>query len=182
MKKTILIFAIALIIPASSFSQVYKSEYGYIRFYSETPLENIEGISEKATGALRISDNVLVVSIPIKSFAFEKALMQEHFNETYLESDKYKRGTFKGKVNEKINWKKDGVYGATAKGTMHIHGIDQEITIKGKVVIKEGKINFETIFNIHLEEYEIEIPKIVFLNIAEVIEVTMKMTFAPPLK
>ena len=81
MKKTILIFAIALIIPASSFSQVYKSEYGYIRFYSETPLENIEGISEKATGALRISDNVLVVSIPIKSFAFEKALMQEHFNE-----------------------------------------------------------------------------------------------------
>ena len=99
-----------------------------------------------------------------------------------MESDKYKRGTFKGKVNEKINWKKDGVYGATAKGTMHIHGIDQEITIKGKVVIKEGKINFETIFNIHLEEYEIEIPKIVVLNIAEVIEVTMKMTFAPPLK
>ena len=182
MKKTILIFAVALIIPASSFSQVYKSESGYVRFYSEAPLENIEGINKKATGALRISDNILVVSIPIKSFVFEKALMQEHFNETYLESDKYKRGIFKGKVNEKINWKKDGMYDATATGTIHIHGIDQEATIKGKVVIKEGKINFETVFNVHLEEYEIEIPKIVVFNIAEVVEVTMKMTFAPPSK
>ena len=160
------------------YAQTYKSASSNIRFFSEAPLENIEANNEKSTGVLRTTDNMMAVVIPIKSFEFEKALMQEHFNETYMESDKYKNASFKGKINEKINWSKDGEYDATATGTMHIHGVDKEVTIKGTIVIKHGKINFESKFQISIADYKIKIPKAVITNIAEIVDVTMKMTFA----
>lgn len=173
-----LLVAIAFLVPVTLIAQTYKSESSNIKFFSEAPLENIEATNEKSTGVLRTTDNMMAIVIPIKSFEFEKALMQEHFNETYLESDKFKNATFKGKVNEKIKWNKDGEYDASATGTMHIHGVDQEVTINGKIVIKDGKINFESKFKISIADYKIKIPSAVVTNIAEVVDVTMKMTFS----
>ena len=178
MNRIKIFLALLFLTPLVLFAQTYKSESSYIQFFSEAPLENIEATNEKSTGVLRTTDNMMAIVIPIKSFAFEKALMQEHFNETYLESDKYKNASFKGKVNEKIKWNKDGEYDATATGTMHIHGVDKEVTIKGKIVIKDGRINFESKFQISIADYKIKIPSAVVTNIAEIVDVTMKMTFA----
>ncbi|MBD78818.1 MAG: polyisoprenoid-binding protein [Crocinitomicaceae bacterium] len=174
-----LVLVLILLAPFISFSQLYKSESSYIKFFSEAPLENIEAENKKATGVLKLDNNQMAIVIPIKAFEFEKALMQEHFNETYMESDVYKNATFKGFIDQKINWKKDGEYDASATGTMHIHGVDQKVTIKGKLTIKDGKIKLESKFNISIADYKIKIPSAVVTNIAEVVEVTMNMMLGP---
>ena len=177
MKKKITMCLLAL--PFALSAQLMKSESSEIKFFSEAPMENIEAVTTKSSGVINTKNNQMALVIPIKSFEFEKALMQEHFNENYLESDKYKNATFKGFIDGKINWKKDGEYETSATGTLNIHGVEQERTIKGKLIVKDGKVSLSSKFNVKLEDHKIKIPQAVFMNIAEVVEVTMSMSLIP---
>jgi len=166
---------ILLLFSNRSLAQKYKSVSSSVHFFSDAPMEDIEATNLDGQSAIDLSSGEIVFSIPIKSFEFEKSLMQEHFNENYLESDKYPTATFKGIISgfqeEGSGWQK-----ARSEGTLNIHGVSNGLTVDGEIKIQEGSIEIKSKFPITLEDYKIKIPKVVFYNIAEVVEVTI--TFA----
>lgn len=103
--------------------------------------------------------------------------MEEHFNERFMESEKYPKATFKGKVKG-FN-KKAGVQKVSAKGDMTIHGVTQSIIVEGTMESRNGKIYLDTVFPIRVEDYKIEIPQILWRNIAEEVEVTINFVYNP---
>jgi hypothetical protein len=152
----------------------YLLENTNVRFFSDGIIEDIEAINKDTKGILDFSKNEFLFKIPIKSFKFASALMQEHFNENYLESDKYPDGTFKGKMEGSYDLKKDGAYSVKASGDLLIHGITQTRTIPATIHVKDGKINIEGKFTIKVADHKIKIPSVVIKNIAEEVEVTIK--------
>jgi polyisoprenoid-binding protein YceI len=179
MKNSIKIIAILFIGMISTYTvqaQKYMTKNGNIKFYSETPLETIEAKNSQVNAALDTQTGDLVFKVLIKSFQFEKALMQEHFNENYLESDKFPNSTFQGKVINlsAVDFSKEGSYEATIEGDLTIHGVTKKISEKGTFTVKSGdKIHGISKFNVKPADYDIKIPGAVVKNIAEVLEVTV---------
>lgn len=179
MKKSLKILVIAVIAITASFTvqaQKYMTKNGNIKFYSETPIETIEATNNQVNAALDSQTGDLVFKVLIKSFQFEKALMQEHFNENYMESDKFPNSTFVGKVTNlsAIDFSKEGTYEATIEGDLTIHGVTKKISEKGTFTVKAGdKIHGISKFNVKPADYSIKIPGAVVKNIAETIEVTV---------
>jgi polyisoprenoid-binding protein YceI len=118
-------------------------------------------------------------SVPIKGFEFEKALMQEHFNENYLESDRYPRGEFKGQItnNSEIDYTKDGVFQGKVKGKLTIHGQTNDIETEGKITKEGNKILIFSEFNVRLPDYKIKNEKM--QNISNNIKVTVNCALDP---
>lgn len=170
---------VLLVCTAVKAQDVYTVNKSYVHFFSEAPLENIEAKNSSARALVNIATNKFAFIIPIKSFEFDKELMKEHFNENYMESEKYSGGSFKGDIDTKIDWKKPGTYEVEATGVLNIHGVDQKRTISGKVEVTSKGIVIKSKFKVKLEDHEIEIPTIVFQNIAEVIDVTVEFSFIP---
>jgi polyisoprenoid-binding protein YceI len=108
--------------------------------------------------------------------------MQEHFNENYMESDKYVDARFSGKVNENIDWKKDGVYNVTVSGKLTVHGVDKDRTIPGTITVKNGIISILTKFDISCKEHGIKIPSMMTEKIAETVAVTVNGAYTPFVK
>lgn len=176
--KTILITAFAAFLSTNLLSQdVYMSKTGKLSFFSEAPLENIDAASEKTTSILNIKTNKFAAKVAMKSFVFQKPLMQEHFNENYMESEKFPFGKLDCIITDTIDYTKDGTYNVTAKGTLDIHGVPQEREIKGTLTIKEGKISIKSEFQVKVADHKIEIPQLVIQNIAEVIDVKYSADF-----
>jgi polyisoprenoid-binding protein YceI len=113
----------------------------------------------------------------ITNFVFPNKLMQEHFNENYLESEKFPSATFKGKIKESVDLTIPGTYPITASGSATIHGITRPIDLKGTIVSTGNSLALSCQFEIRLVDYKIDIPKIVFAKIAEVIKVSSKMNY-----
>jgi hypothetical protein len=162
----------AFIIAASA--QTYVGQHVKISIFSSTPVEDIKASSNDGVAVLITEKQELAVQIPIKSLAFDKKLMQEHFNENYMESDKFPLAKFKGNIEQKIDWKKDGEYPVTSKGILTVHGISQARTIQGKISIKNGVIMLNSNFDVTCAAHQIKIPSLVFTKIAEVIKVTVQ--------
>jgi polyisoprenoid-binding protein YceI len=152
-------------------SNVWITNSGELGFFSETPVENIAATNKQSQAAINPATYDVAVRVSIRQFDFPNKLMQEHFNENYLESEKYPTATFKGKIQEKINWTTEGSYDVTAKGTLTIHGQSKERILKGNLTIKNGKPTLTTTFEVPLEDHQIEVPSIVFVKIARVIQV-----------
>ncbi len=167
---------ILLLFSNKSLAQKYKSVSSSVHFFSDAPMEDIEANNLDGQSAINLSTGEIVFSIPIKSFEFEKSLMQEHFNENYLESDKYPTATFQGTISG-FNKDAEGWQKAKAQGSMNIHGVSNELSADGEIRIEEGSIGIKSKFPIALEDYKIKIPKVVFYNIAEVVEVTIIFTY-----
>lgn len=169
--------SLILVFCFSVLSQRYRASESMIRFFSDAPLEDIEAISEKASSIIDLESGQIVIAIPIRSFDFEKELMEEHFNENYLESDKYPRATFRGKIT---NWNgQKGKNPASAEGELEIHGVKQPVNLKGSILYEGDRLEISTIFTIKLEDYDVDIPKAVFYKIAEEVEVTANLKYAP---
>lgn len=167
----------AFIVTASAQNYVGKNIKTTI--FSSTPVEDIKAASYSGTAVLIAAKQELVVQVPIKSLEFDKKLMQEHFNENYMESDKYPLAKFKGTIEPTVDWKKDGVYTVTAKGVLTVHGVDQPRTINGKITIKNGAIVLNSAFDVTCAAHQIKIPSLVFTKIAEVIKVSIQGTLTP---
>jgi polyisoprenoid-binding protein YceI len=157
-------------------AQRYRSSSSHVHFFSDAPMEDIEASNQDGKSVLDISTGEIVFSIPVKAFTFEKSLMQEHFNENYLESDIYPHATFKGKLSgfdpSIRTWQN-----ARAEGLMNIHGVEQEISVDGRIRIGEDLAEIAAKFPIILNDYKIKIPKVVFYNIAEVVDVTITFEY-----
>jgi len=161
---------------SSSIAQKYKSTSTYIHFFSDAPMEDIEAENSKSQSAFDLESGNIVFSVPIEAFIFDKSLMQEHFNENYLESHKYPNASFSGVImgldEDNRNWQN-----VSAEGAMTIHGVEKNISYEGKIRIFDSQAEIEAKFPIKVADYDIKIPKVVFYNIAEVVDVTIKMHY-----
>ncbi|MBI2272284.1 MAG: YceI family protein [Bacteroidetes bacterium] len=155
--------------------QKVYTKNGKVTFYSKAPLENIDAVNKSATAILFTKTGAIQVSVSIKGFEFEKALMQEHFNENYLESDKYPRAVFSGNVqqNEKINYSNDGMYMVTVKGSLMIHNVSRDIEAQGKIIIVNSIPRLIAEFNVSLEVYNITIPALVANKISKTVKIAV---------
>lgn len=176
MKKT-LFLSIALLATLSASPQKLVSRDTYVHFFSETPVEDIEASLKDGVGLINTETKEFVFQVNIQSFTFEKALMQEHFNENYMESTKYPKGLFKGKVTGDVAFSKAGTYTVKLVGTMNIHGKDRPMTIPATITVsKEGLVVLESTFIIKPTDHDVEIPSLVVTRIAKEIEVKVKST------
>ena len=166
-------FLLALIGPSLVYGQKYMSVASEVSFFSSAPLEDIEATNSEAKSAFDLSTDQIVFSVPIKSFVFSKSLMQEHFNEKYMESEKYPTARFQGKlldVNEVggTSW---------AEGELEIHGLVRTVKVPGKLMFSEDQARLTCVFSVRLADYKIKIPKLMFQNIAEEIEITLAFDY-----
>ena len=154
---------------------------GYIGFFSHTSMEDIKGDNNQVVGAIDISTGEMVFQAVIKSFHFDRALMEEHFNENYMESDKIPKSSFKGKITNlsSVDFSKNGTYDVTVEGDLIIHDITNKISTKGTIEVVSGGINANAKFNIVPEDYKISIPGVVRDKINKNLEVTVAMKYAP---
>ncbi len=177
--KSILFSTLFIVSVNVLFAQKYITREAYIKFYGSTPLENIEAVTNQSSSVIDVATGEVVFQVLLNSFTFEKALMQEHFNENYVESDKYPKCTFKGKLTDDIDFSKPGKYQVTLKGTMSLHGVDQQISVPADLIIEKGTIKLAAVFDMVPEDYKIEIPGAVRDKIAKHMEVTVKAKYKP---
>ena len=151
---------------------IYKTTGGSITFFSETPMENIDAENKILTALLNIETKEMAFLVTNNGFKFDKPLMEEHFNENYIESDKYKVSSFKGKIiNNSVDFTKNGTYKVKVKGILDVHGVEKERELDGSITVKDGIITIESKFELLLKDHKIKIPKIVNEKIAELIKI-----------
>lgn len=156
----------------------YETRKSQVNFVSDAPLELIKASSTQLKGVLDPSKKTFAFAIPSKSFeGFNSPLQQVHFSENYIEAAKFPEASFKGKIIEQVNFDTDGDLQVRAKGTLLIHGVEQERIIKVRIRINKGVLFVSSDFSILLQEHNITIPKVVNQKIAEeiFINVTMEM-------
>ncbi|SFH30074.1 YceI family protein [Pedobacter insulae] len=160
-------------------AQTFAGKQIKFNIFSSTPIEDIKAVSYTGVAVLVAQKQELSMQLMIKSFEFDKKLMQEHFNENYMESDKYPLAKFKGIIEPKIDWTKDGEYNVTAKGTLLVHGVSQGRTINGKITIKNKIVSLDATFNVACAAHQIKIPSLMFTKIAETIQVKVQGNLNP---
>jgi hypothetical protein len=178
MKIKILILVFLGIMQGVS-AQKLTSKTGHVWFFSHTPMEDIEGHNHQVASILDPATGDLIFSLLQKSFEFKVKLLEEHYNENYMESDKYPKATFKGKITnlDKIDFKKDGTYPAEATGELTLHGVTKPVTNNGTIEVKNGIVTAKAKYLITPEDFNIEIPGLVKDKIAKQIEVTIDVTY-----
>ena len=159
----------------------YFTKNGTLSFEASTPLETIDPVNKSTTSVLDITSGQIEFAVLIKGFEFKKALMQEHFNENYMESDKFPKSTFKGKIMNlsAINFKKDGTYPATVKGILEIHGVKKELTASGSFSVSAQTITSAARFNVIISDYNISIPGVVKDKVSKTANIKVNCTYSP---
>ncbi len=175
-------FCILLFLVTSGlFAQKYLTKTGVIRFYSDAPLEKIEAVNRQVNAALNTGSGDFVFRVLMKSFEFEKALMQEHFNENYVESDKYPNAMFVGKITSVSDLKNLSAEPkqVMVEGKLTLHGVTRNIREQGTLELKGKNIMGKATFNILLPDYKISVPKAVIKNVSSTIQVSVEVNMSP---
>jgi polyisoprenoid-binding protein YceI len=159
----------------------YFTKSGKIDFYSNAPLEDIEANNRTVTVVLDTKTGAVQFSVLMRGFQFRKALMQEHFNENYVESHKYPKGEFRGTIvnNSEIDYSKPGSYPAAVKGKLTIHGVTRDIVTTGTVTVDGTNLLATSSFNIKLSDYNIKIPSVVKDKLSNNIKITVDTRLEP---
>jgi polyisoprenoid-binding protein YceI len=175
MKKQLCIVLLTLFLigPLLSRAQVYSTRTGFIGFYSKTALEDIKAENNQAYAAIDLGKRQLALAVLLKGFTFVKELMQEHFNENYVESDKYPKATFSGSFTGDVNPAKDGEYKVTVSGNLSLHNMTKPISAPATIEVKNGHLIGSTEFRIKPEDFNISIPGVVRDKIDR--EITVKV-------
>ena len=162
-------------------TRVVKTSSGQTEFFSKAagPAQDIHAIDKTAQARLDLNDGSVEVKIAMKNFSLPRSLMQKHYNERYMETDKFPDATFTGRL---IDWKansEDGVREVTASGDLTIHGVTRKRQIKGKLTKKQNTYQFDAVFDVKLQEHNITIPVLFFTQITESVQVTIKYPLNP---
>ena len=183
MKKTILVFSLLLAIVSLPAQSRYFTKTGKITFDATSPKspEGIDGINKNSTCVLDSKTGDLQFSVLMKGFEFERALMMEHFNENYAESDKFPKTVFKGVIekNASIDYAKDGVYPVKVTGKLTMHGETKELSAEGKLQVKGGKVAVQADFSLLLLDYKVLIPQLVADKIAKTAKIKVDCLLEP---
>lgn len=179
--KTALLMMALVVTSFTAFGQKYFTKTANVSFFSTTAMENIDAKSNQTTSIIDFATGDVVFKMLIKTFQFEKALMQEHFNEKYLESDKFPESTFKGKIENisSVNLKKDGEYKVNVTGDLTIHGVTKSYTTIGVITVSGDKISVNAKFPVTVADHGVKIPGAVKDNIAETVDVTVVADYTP---
>lgn len=138
--------------------KMYATKSGQIKFNASSPLETIKAVNNQADSRWLESNGQIVFSVLIKGFKFENQLMEDHFNENYMESSKFPKAEFKGFINDiqHIDLVNPGGNEVTADGTLTIHGVTQKVVVTGSLtVLSSGKIMLKSDIKIKLKDYNI---------------------------
>lgn len=173
--KKIAFIAFALI-STFSFAQKYGIEKAKVIFFSKTPVEDIDATNPLVNSLFNSTNGDIVFSMMMKDFEFKKSLMKEHFNEKYLETDKYPKSTFQGKLTGYSSGKA-GKQDVRAVGKLTIHGVTRDVDVPGTIEFKDGKMVAVSKFQVALKEYDIKIPQLLWKKIAEVIDVNLDFNY-----
>jgi hypothetical protein len=171
------VFLIAIFFSFQGICQNYITKTGFIGFYSKTPLEDIRGENNQVYAVLDPASHHMAFAVLLKGFIFPKELMQVHFNENYLESDKFPKATFSGSCSGDMDLSKDGIYQVVVKGDLSLHGVTKTLETTGQLEVKNGKITGSSAFKIKPEDYQITIPSIVREKIANEIDVKVRIVW-----
>ncbi|NTD99264.1 YceI family protein [Agrobacterium tumefaciens] len=175
--KKILFLAVMGLFCLPAFSQIISTNKAQVSFYSKTPLEDIEAKSVTGNSVIDVKTGKIIFRLSNRSFEFPKKLMQEHFNENYMESDKYPTSEFKGTLSAPVNLAKDGLTKMDVDGTLTVHGVTKPCKAKVDILVSKGTVSATSTFKIKIADHKIEIPTIVFKKIAEEIDVRIQATY-----
>ena len=155
--------------------QKYYSKTGKISFHSDAKMEQIEATNTSASTVIDVATGSMEWAVLIQGFKFEKSLMQDHFNENYMESATYPKAKFKGKIENisMVNFSKDGVYNVTVNGQLEMHGVTKPVTTQGTITVKGGVVSAKSKLTVLLADYGIEIPKLVEENISKSVDISI---------
>ncbi len=172
-----------VLLTATITSGIAQSKYitrnGHINFFSSAPIEDITADNNSVGSIIDPATGEMVFTLRMTGFEFEKKLMQQHFNENYVESDKFPKSTFKGVItnNDKVNYSKPGQYSVNVKGDLTIHGVTKKIQTPGTIEVTGDGLKASSKFIVKPADFDIKIPGIMRNKIAEEIEVTVKMEY-----
>lgn len=178
MKKIIcLLFAVAMSAQLTQAQKKYFSKESKISFYSKAPLEDIESHNTKALSAFDAGSGQIEFSVLMKGFEFAKAKMQEHFNEDYLESDKFPKAVFVGTIKNpgELTLDKDGTYKVQVSGSLTMHGITKPQSAEAVFTVKNGAVSAMSDFNIAVADYNIKIPSLVADKVSKTVKVVINV-------
>jgi hypothetical protein len=179
-RNTLLFVALNFCLGTSALGQQFMTREGHVHFFSSTPIENIEADNHQMSGLLDAATGEFAFQIQMRGFHFEKALMEEHFNESYLESEKHPKATFLGQIQDWSDALSDGTsQKVVAKGTFNIHGVEQPADISGELRWTGESWVLGAQFEVSLEAHNIQIPAVVKDNISPVIAVDVHATLNP---
>lgn len=183
MKQLFLLASAVLMLNAASHAQKYFTKTGRITFDATTSSspEKIEGVNKTATCVLDSKSGAMQFAVLMKGFLFERALMEEHFNENYVESNKFPKAEFKGAIsnNDAVNYSKDGTYNVTVKGKLTMHGVTKDVETPGKLTVAGGKIQAVATFNALLSDYSVSIPGLVADKVAKTAKIDVVCSLEP---
>jgi polyisoprenoid-binding protein YceI len=159
--------------------QKYFSKNAMVRFHSDSPLEKVEGVNSTATTVIDAASGKMEFAALNNAFVFEKALMQEHFNENYMESTKFPKTVFKGMINElnTVKFTVPGTYKITVTGEMSIHGVTKVVTAPAEFIVDAKGLHGNAKFTVKCSDYKIDIPAVVKENISNDVDVTVKVDY-----
>lgn len=164
-------------------AQRYFTKSGSIGFDATSPSspEKIEGTNRSATCVMDAKSGAIQFAVLMKGFAFERALMEEHFNENYVESHKFPKAEFKGKVkdSDEIDFLKDGTYTVKVKGDLTMHGKTREVETTGKIQVTGGKIKASAEFQVQLSDFDISIPGLVADKVSKTAKISVACSLEP---
>ncbi len=176
MKKLFILAFLSL--STLGWSQKYTVEKSSIMFFSKTPVEDIQAKNTAVNSLFNSATGEIVFSMMMKDFDFRKSLMKEHFNEKYLETEKFPKSTFQGKlIGYSID--KAGLQEVKGSGKLTIHGVTKDIETTGTLEFVNGKAIAKSKFIVLLKDYDITIPQLLWKNIAESIDVTVDLSYKP---
>ncbi|TLV04029.1 YceI family protein [Dyadobacter luticola] len=170
---------ISQLLAIASYGQLYMTKTGETSFFSETPLENIAAVNKQVLVILNPANGEIAIKMQQQNFHFPNKLMEEHFNENYMETEKYPAAVFTGKIMEPVDYGKDGSYPVHAEGVLDMHGVKQNRSLKGQMLINGGQITLTSDFDVKLADHKIEVPTLVIAKIAEAIAVKNKFVLLP---
>ncbi len=179
--KNLCALSITLALFYTGYSQEkLKTRTGNVTFLSETGLEKIYAENDQTASLFLVEKKTIAFNALLKSFKFEKALMEEHFNEKYVHSDKYPAAKFLGTFEEDIDLKKPETYkDVTIKGEMDFHGVTLPLVVKADItVIEDGSITFVSKFKLNLEDYKIDVPSLVRDKISKEVLVSVATSYS----
>ena len=178
MKKQLILLGIILPMWVNLYSQgKFLCNEGHITFFSHTAIEDITAENKEVASVLDAESGEVAVIVKISAFQFEKKLMQEHFNENYMESEQFPKATFMGKIvnNGEIDYASPGVYSIKVEGDMTIHGVVQNMAEEGSLEVRTDGIVVTMEFLLDPSDYGIKIPRVVRKNIAERLQITISL-------
>ncbi len=179
MKRIMFILALALAATEATTAQTYFTRNGYIGFSSKTPLEDIKAENRQVYAMIDPVKKTLGFTLLLRSFLFDKELMQEHFNENYVESEKYPKASFMGTINGDVNAAQPGRYPVQVKGQLTLHGVTRPVETPAVLEVQTGKLTGKADFKITPADYNIRIPSLVKDKIESQITIHVQVECTP---